>query len=228
MRRCPATPRSRRRRCVATRCSTIRRRAIARSATSTCRAPAGGRRSSPITRYAALGVPRNPEIPGQPRSRAISTSGCAGPYRKDLARETAYCGMFKTPTLRNAASRQVFFHNGRFHTLDDVLHFYVERDTDPRKWYPIVAGKLDRIRRPAARISRQRRPHRCAHGSLRRREAGAGRSRDPRPDRLSENAGRWLFGPLPVGLRIDQTVGRIQAKRGRSRCDGALRAQVVE
>ena len=44
--------------------------------------------------------------------------------------------MFKTPTLRNVATRQVFFHNGRFHTLKEALRFYVERDTDPDEWYP--------------------------------------------------------------------------------------------
>jgi cytochrome c peroxidase len=51
--------------------------------------------------------------------------------------------MFKTPTLRNVATRTVFFHNGRFHRLEDVLHFYAERDTRPSKWYPTVAGTLD-------------------------------------------------------------------------------------
>ncbi|WP_256990500.1 hypothetical protein [Burkholderia sp. HI2714] len=30
----------------------------------------------------------------------------------------------------------MFFHNGRFHTLKDALRFYVQRDTDPAKWYP--------------------------------------------------------------------------------------------
>ena len=44
--------------------------------------------------------------------------------------------MFKTPTLRNVATRQVFFHNGRFHTLKEALRFYVERDTNPGEWYP--------------------------------------------------------------------------------------------
>lgn len=92
--------------------------------------------------YAALGVPRNPAIPAN-RDPAYFDLGLCGPYRHDLARETEYCGMFKTPTLRNVATRRVFFHNGRFHRLDEVLHFYVERDTDPRRWYPTVAGKLD-------------------------------------------------------------------------------------
>lgn len=91
--------------------------------------------------YAALGVPRNPSIPAN-RNSHYYDMGLCGPYRRDLDGETSYCGMFKTPTLRNAAMRRVFFHNGYFHTLSDVLHFYVERDTDPRKWYPFAHGKL--------------------------------------------------------------------------------------
>ena len=43
------------------------------------------------------------------------------------------------PSLRNVALRQAFFHNGRFKTLSDVLHFYVQRDTNPEKWYPTDA-----------------------------------------------------------------------------------------
>lgn len=42
----------------------------------------------------------------------------------------------KTPTLRNAATRRVFFHNGIFRTLREVIAFYVQRDTNPEKWYP--------------------------------------------------------------------------------------------
>ena len=47
-----------------------------------------------------------------------------------------FCGLFKTPTLRNVATRQTFFHNGEFHSLEDVVRFYVERETRPEKWYP--------------------------------------------------------------------------------------------
>ena len=50
--------------------------------------------------------------------------------------------MFKTPTLRNVATRKVFFHNGFFHNLDDVMHFYVERDSHPQKWYSSKNGKV--------------------------------------------------------------------------------------
>ncbi|HUW52436.1 MAG TPA: cytochrome c peroxidase [Rhodanobacter sp.] len=106
--------------------------------------PGPGGRPPAFTDYsfAALGVPRNPEIPAN-RDPAYFDLGLCGPYRHDLAHDTEYCGMFKTPTLRNVATRKVFFHNGRFHRLQDVMHFYAERDTQPWKWYPVVAGKPD-------------------------------------------------------------------------------------
>jgi cytochrome c peroxidase len=43
--------------------------------------------------------------------------------------------MFRVPSLRNAATRAAFFHNGVLHRLEDVVRFYAERDTQPRKWY---------------------------------------------------------------------------------------------
>ena len=106
--------------------------------------PGPGGRPAAFTDYsfAALGVPRNPEILAN-RDPGYFDLGLCGPYRQDLAGETGYCGMFKTPTLRNVATRAVFFHNGRFHRLEDVMHFYVERDTYSRKWYPTVAGVLN-------------------------------------------------------------------------------------
>ncbi len=105
--------------------------------------PGPGGRPAQFTDYGhvAVGVPRNPEIPANRDPRFFDLGVC-GPVRKDLAGEPEFCGMFKTPTLRNSASRQVFFHNGRFHTLDEVLRFYSERDTDPARWYPRVSGKV--------------------------------------------------------------------------------------
>jgi cytochrome c peroxidase len=38
--------------------------------------------------------------------------------------------------LRNVATRHVFFHNGVYHTLEQVLDFYDDRDTAPQKIYP--------------------------------------------------------------------------------------------
>jgi len=94
--------------------------------------------------YHALGVPRNPAIAanGQP---GFFDLGLCGPRRSDLSTERQYCGYFKTPTLRNVARRRFFFHNGRFTTLQDVLHFYVERDTNPERWFPTVGGKVQRF-----------------------------------------------------------------------------------
>jgi cytochrome c peroxidase len=63
--------------------------------------------------------------------------------RKSFAKQQNYCGLFKTPTLRNVAKRQVFFHNGVFHSLDDAVRFYVEREAKPEAWYPKRGGKID-------------------------------------------------------------------------------------
>ena len=91
--------------------------------------------------FQALGVPRNPQIVANRDPKYVDLGLC-GPERKDMAKEGEFCGLFKSPTLRNVATRGVFFHNGRFHTLEDMLHFYVERDTDPAKWSPKVKGKV--------------------------------------------------------------------------------------
>ncbi|MYM41191.1 cytochrome-c peroxidase [Duganella qianjiadongensis] len=90
--------------------------------------------------FQTLGVPRNPEIPAN-ANPAYYDLGLCGPARTDKADNPWYCGMFRTPTLRNVATRQVFFHNGRFHSLEEALRFYVQRDTAPEKWYPQVSGK---------------------------------------------------------------------------------------
>lgn len=82
-----------------------------------------------------IGVPRNAALPAN-QDPAYFDMGLCGPYRKDMADHTEYCGMFKTPSLRNVAERAVFFHNGSFTNLAQVLRFYVQRDTSPQKWYP--------------------------------------------------------------------------------------------
>jgi len=65
------------------------------------------------------------------------------------------------------ATRSVFFHNGRFHTLKEALRFYVRRDTDPKLWYPVsrsggvnkfddlpsqLRGNIDVVDEPLTRI----------------------------------------------------------------------------
>ncbi len=87
------------------------------------------------TEYEALGVPRNMRLAVN-RDPNYHDLGLCGPIRKDLAKQTQYCGMFLTPTLRNSARRGVFFHNGVYHNLRDVLNFYNLRAAQPEKIYP--------------------------------------------------------------------------------------------
>lgn len=94
--------------------------------------------------FEALGAPRNRDLPAN-RDASFHDLGLCGPLRKDYTKAAFYCGLFKTPSLRNVATRKVFFHNGVFRSLDRVLHFYVERETNPEKWYPKLAnGEIDR------------------------------------------------------------------------------------
>jgi len=89
--------------------------------------------------YDNLGVPRNSDIPAN-ADPAYFDLGLCGPVRTDLALQRDLCGAFKVPTLRNVATRQTFFHNGKFKTLIDTLRFYVRRDTNPEQFYPIDAN----------------------------------------------------------------------------------------
>jgi len=83
----------------------------------------------------AIAVPRNAAIPANADPAYIDLGLC-GPLRTDFKGRAEYCGLFKTPTLRNVALRKSFFHNGTFHTLRDAVAFYASRDTDPGHWYP--------------------------------------------------------------------------------------------
>ena len=93
--------------------------------------------------YEALGVPRNRTLAVN-RNASYHDLGLCGPHRTDLSDQTQYCGMFLTPSLRNVATRSVFFHNGVYRSLDEVLTFYNLRDIDPAKIYPRDAkGKVE-------------------------------------------------------------------------------------
>jgi cytochrome c peroxidase len=93
--------------------------------------------------FAALGAPRNRAIPANRDSRYVDLGLC-GPLRTDLRDRTEYCGMFRTPTLRNVAARRVFLHNGVFSSLEDVVRFYATRDTQPQDWYPMSTDGVPR------------------------------------------------------------------------------------
>ncbi len=83
----------------------------------------------------AIGMPRNPEIPANADPTYFDLGLC-GPLRTDLRDRPEYCGLFRTPSLRNVATRKVFFHNGVFHTLREAVAFYAQRDTNPGRFYP--------------------------------------------------------------------------------------------
>lgn len=83
----------------------------------------------------ALGVPRNPAISLNSDPNYFDLGLC-GPDRTDLSDHPEYCGLFRTPSLRNIATRKVFFHNGVIHSLRQAVAFYVLRDLRPQMWYP--------------------------------------------------------------------------------------------
>ena len=90
----------------------------------------------------AVGVPRNRALPFNQNPKVFDLGLC-GPDRTDLKQYAEYCGLFRTPSLRNVATRQTFFHNGFYHSLRDAVAFYVLRDTHPERIYPV--GKDGRI-----------------------------------------------------------------------------------
>lgn len=93
----------------------------------------------------AIGVPRNRAIPANADPNFFDLGLC-GPLRTDFSGRGDYCGRFMTPTLRNVALRRSFFHNGLVHTLREAIAFYVERDTDPGKWYSRdAAGRVQKF-----------------------------------------------------------------------------------
>jgi cytochrome c peroxidase len=112
----------------------------------------GGAQFTDFT-YENTGAPRNPNIPanatriGLPAYYDMGLCTAVNPDPVNpyliphvMPASASLCGSFKTPTLRNTATRNVFFHNGVFTSLAQVIDFYNTRDTNPAKWYPTVNG----------------------------------------------------------------------------------------
>ena len=104
--------------------------------------------------YDNLGVPRNPAIPDNADPEFFDLGLCARPGLADRLPEAiedadAYvaglCGAFKVPTLRNVARTAPYMHNGVFSSLREVVEFYVTRDTNPGRWYPVVDGQVHKF-----------------------------------------------------------------------------------
>lgn len=101
--------------------------------------------------FEAIGVPRNRALSANADGKYYDLGVC-GPARTDHPAlpgvPNAFCGMFKTPTLRNITTRSAFFHNGVLHSLEQVLRFYNTRDTRPELWYPNLGGKAKAVNDP--------------------------------------------------------------------------------
>lgn len=82
--------------------------------------------------FVNVGAPRNPRLAAN-RDPAHFDLGLCG--REDLSNRRDLCGYFRSPTVRNVALRDAFFHNGVFTSLREVINFYNERDLYPEKYY---------------------------------------------------------------------------------------------
>jgi cytochrome c peroxidase len=85
--------------------------------------------------FDALGVPANWAVPSTLGDLGLCANKTAAIEALSDTGRAALCGKFKVPSLRNVALRKVFFHNGRFTDLRQALTFYVQRDTNPERWY---------------------------------------------------------------------------------------------
>ncbi|WP_306591020.1 cytochrome-c peroxidase [Geothrix sp. 21YS21S-4] len=85
--------------------------------------------------YDVLGVPRNPKLPVNADPNYYDL-GLAARDLGDLTGRSDLYGAFKVPSLRNVGIRKVYFHNGLYTDLKDVVTFYVQRDTNPENFYP--------------------------------------------------------------------------------------------
>ncbi|MGM9514958.1 cytochrome-c peroxidase [Roseateles sp. DB2] len=117
--------------------------AACHSASPPPNAPVGARALFTNHGYFALGVPRNRSVATQ--TPDFFDLGLCGPQRTDLSAQTALCGKFRVPSLRNVALTAPYFHNARFQTLEEVLGFYATRDLDPARWYPVINGQVQRF-----------------------------------------------------------------------------------
>lgn len=91
-----------------------------------------------------LGIPRNQELPDNADPNYFDLGLCERPgIESQLPEELPVrdlCGAFRVPTLRNVALTAPYAHNGVFTTLEDVVRFYVTRDTNPELWYSRTAN----------------------------------------------------------------------------------------
>ncbi len=84
--------------------------------------------------YENIGLPKHPAQLNLPVDSGLAKTEVSNP--KEI-------GRFKTPTLRNVAITAPYMHNGIFHTLEEVLEFYNERDIN-KKFVPEYPATMNR------------------------------------------------------------------------------------
>jgi len=94
--------------------------------------------------YDALAAPRNRGIPANSDPRHHDLGLCERKAAPVQPPASAFCGAFRTPSLRNVAVRERFMHNGAFSSLREAVAFYATRSTDPARWYP-PGAKFDDV-----------------------------------------------------------------------------------
>ena len=85
--------------------------------------------------FEAAGIPRNPLLEPNQAPTHFDLGLCDRTNNPQVT-DPRLCGQFRTPSLRNVATRHFFMHNGVFTKLRDVVAFYATRDTQPNRWYP--------------------------------------------------------------------------------------------
>ncbi|MFN8236566.1 MAG: cytochrome c peroxidase [Chitinophagales bacterium] len=86
--------------------------------------------------YENIGLPKHPLQLHLPVDSGLAKTEVSSP--KEI-------GRFKTPTLRNVAITAPYMHNGVFNTLEEVLEFYNERDSNKKfvPEYPATMNKTE-------------------------------------------------------------------------------------
>jgi cytochrome c peroxidase len=92
---------------------------------------------SPFSDYGfeAVAVPRNRSIAATRDPKYVDLGLCERADPLGQTNDERWCGSFRTPSLRNVATRTAFMHNGSFSSLRDVVAFYATRSTSPKRWY---------------------------------------------------------------------------------------------
>jgi cytochrome c peroxidase len=85
--------------------------------------------------YEAVAAPRNRLLSANRDPRRFDLGLCDRHDARTHTDEDRWCGSFRTPSLRNVATRPSFLHNGTFSKLRDVVAFYATRGTSPARWY---------------------------------------------------------------------------------------------